>query len=51
MILKSTGFKHFAKIMGGNYGGFFVQVVLALTLQATLNQICMWRGAGNFTPY
>ena len=37
--------------MGGNYGFFFVQVVLALTLQATLNQICMWRGAGNFTPY
>ena len=34
--LKNTGFKFFAKIMGGNYV-FVVQVILALALQATLS--------------
>ena len=37
MLLKSTRFKFFAKIMGENYYSFFfVQVILALTLQPTL---------------
>ena len=35
MFLKSTGFKFFAKTMGGNFV-VVVQVALALTLQATL---------------
>ena len=36
MFRKSTGFKYFPKILGGNYV-FAVLVVLASTLQATLN--------------
>ena len=34
-FVKSTGFKFFAKIMGGNYA-FIAQVILALTLQVAL---------------
>ena len=38
MFLKSTGFKFFPIIMGEKYV-FFVQVILSLTLQATLIHI------------
>ena len=38
MTPKRIGFNFFANIMGGNYFFFIVQVVLALTLQATLKK-------------